>query len=50
LVPDQDPDAVQAAAFAAFHDRVAAVPLETVLGLAVKLTLGVADFTEMVAD
>ena len=50
LLPDQDPEAVQAVAFAAVHDRVAAVPLETVLGLALKLMLGVADFTETVAD
>ena len=50
LVPDQAPEALQAVALAAFHDSVAAVPLETVLGLALKLTLGVADFTETVAD
>jgi hypothetical protein len=50
LLPDQAPEAVQAVAFAAFHTKVAALPLETVLGLALKLTLGVADFTETVAD
>ena len=50
LVPDQAPDAVQAVAFAAFHANVAAVPPVMVLGLTLKATFGVADFTDTVAD
>ena len=48
--PDQPLDAVQTLALAAFQASVADAPLDTVLGLADRLTLGVADFTETVAD
>jgi hypothetical protein len=39
LLPDQPPEAVQAVALVEDHESVAALPLATVLGLALKLTV-----------
>jgi hypothetical protein len=50
LLPDQAPDAAQEVALAADQLRVAPPPLATVLGLAVKLTVGAGAVTETVAD
>ncbi len=50
LLPDQAPPAVQAVAFAADQDKVAALPLMTELGLAASVMLGVGALTETVAD
>ena len=50
MLPDQAPDAVQAVALAADHVKVEPAPLLTVLGLAVKLTVGADCVTETVAD
>ncbi len=50
LLPDQAPVAVQAVAFVEVQASVELPPLATVLGLAVKLTVGVGDVTETVAD
>jgi hypothetical protein len=50
LVPDQAPEAVQAVAFVADQPSVEALPLATVLGLAVKLTDGAGVLTVTVAD
>jgi hypothetical protein len=50
LAPDQAPAALQAVAFMAFQDRVALAPLATVLGEALRLTLGADDATLTVAD
>jgi hypothetical protein len=40
LVPDQDPEAVQAVAFFADQVSVALLPLATVLGLDARVTVG----------
>jgi hypothetical protein len=50
LVPDQAPEAVQAVAFVDDQVRLALLPLATVLGLAVKLTVGAGAVTETVTD
>jgi hypothetical protein len=50
LLPDQAPEAVHVVAFVDDHVSVEALPLATVLGLAVKLTVGAAPMTETVAD
>jgi hypothetical protein len=50
LVPDHAPVAVQEVALEEDHDRVEALPLATVLGLATNVTVGVAAVTETVAD
>jgi hypothetical protein len=50
LVPDQAPEALQEVALVADQVRVALLPLATVLGLAVKLTVGAGEVTETVAD
>ncbi len=49
-LPDQAPEAIQEVAFVETHARVELPPLATVLGLAVKLTVGAGAFTETVAD
>jgi hypothetical protein len=50
LLPDQAPEPEHDVAFAAVHLSVELVPLATVLGAAVKLTVGAVDFTEITAD
>ena len=50
MPPDHPPEAVQAVALAEVHERVDAAPLLTVLGLAVKLTVGAGVLTETVVD
>jgi len=51
FAPDQPPDAVHEVALLTDHVTVEAVPLATVLGLALKLTVGVgAALTVTVAD
>jgi hypothetical protein len=52
LAPDHEPDAVQAVAFVEAHVKVAPLPLFTVLGLALKTTVGVdaATATTVVCD
>lgn len=50
LVPDQAPEAVQEVAFVAVQLKVEVAPLAMVLGAALMLTVGVAPFTETVAD
>jgi hypothetical protein len=50
LTPDQAPEAVHEVAFAALQLSVELVPLATVLGVALMLTVGAVDFTETVAD
>jgi hypothetical protein len=50
LVPDHAPDAVHEVAFVVDQLNVEPLPLVTVLGLAVKLTVGPAAATETVAD
>jgi hypothetical protein len=49
-LPDQAPEAEHEVALAADHFSVELVPLTTVLGLALRLTVGAAGFTETVAD
>jgi len=49
LLPDHAPDATQEVAFAALQRRAELAPFATVLGGAVMLTEGAADFTETVA-
>jgi hypothetical protein len=49
LLPDQAPEAVQAVALVDDHVSVDAVPLCTVLGEAVRLTVGDGLVTETVA-
>ncbi len=49
-LPDQAPEAVQEVAFLEDHSRVELAPLATVLGLAVKLTVGGGGFTVTFAD
>ena len=50
MLPDHPPEAVQAVALEDVHERVAAAPLFTVLGLAEKLTVGAGVLTETVVD
>jgi hypothetical protein len=50
LAPDQAPEAVQAVAFVDDHVRVEPLPLATVLGLAIRLTVGEGAVTETVTD
>ena len=50
LVPDQAPEAVQAVAFVDDHVRLELLPLATVLGLAVRATVGAGAVTETVTD
>lgn len=50
LVPDQAPEAVQAVALVADQVSVELPPLATVLGFAAKVTVGVGEVTETVAD
>jgi hypothetical protein len=49
-LPLQAPEAVQAVAFVDDHDRVELAPLDTVLGLALKVTVGAAAVTVTVVD
>lgn len=49
-LPDQPPEATQDVALADVQVNVEALPLDTVLGLAVKLTVGAGAVTETVAD
>jgi hypothetical protein len=48
--PDQACEAMQLVAFADDHDSIAALPLTTVLGLALKVTVGAGELTVTVAD
>ncbi len=50
LVPDQAPEAVQEVALVADQASVELLPLATVLGLAVKVTVGAGEVTDTVAD
>jgi hypothetical protein len=50
LLPDQAPEAEHDVALSAFHLSVELVPLATVLGVALMLTVGAVDFTDTVAD
>ena len=50
LAPDQAPEAVQAVAFVADQFRVALLPLVIALGPTLKVTVGVGDLMETVAD
>jgi hypothetical protein len=50
LVPDQVPEPVQAVALVADQLSVELLPLATVLGLAVKVTVGAGEVTDTVAD
>jgi hypothetical protein len=50
LLPAQAPEPEHDVAFTAFHISVELVPPATVLGAALMLTVGAADFTETVAD
>ncbi len=50
LLPDQPPEAAQEVAFLDDQVNVAEPPLATVLGLAVKLTVGAGEVTVIVAD
>jgi hypothetical protein len=50
LVPDQAPEAVQAVAFVDDHVRLELLPLATVLGLAIRVTVGAGAVTETVTD
>ncbi len=49
-LPDQAPEAVQEVALVLDHVNVELAPLATVLGLAVKLTVGAGGVTVTVAD
>jgi hypothetical protein len=49
-LPDQPPEAVHELALVADHDKVEALPLITVLGLALSETVGAAELTLTVAD
>jgi hypothetical protein len=49
-LPDQAPEAVQEVAWVADQLRVELLPLATVLGLAVKLTVGAGEVTDTVTD
>ena len=50
LVPDQAPEAVHEVALVEDQVKVAALPLATVLGLAVKLTVAAGGVTVTVVD
>jgi hypothetical protein len=50
LVPDQAPEAVQAVAFVDDQVRLELLPLATVLGLAIRVTVGAAAVTDTVTD
>jgi len=50
LPPDHAPEAVQEVALVEDQVNVELLPLATVLGLAVKLTVGAGDVTDTVAD
>lgn len=50
LAPDHPPDALQAVAFAEVHVKVALAPFATALGPTLKVTVGVGDLTDTVAD
>jgi hypothetical protein len=50
LLPLQAPDAVHEVALLADHERVELLPLEIVLGFALKLTVGAREVTVTVAD
>jgi hypothetical protein len=50
FVPDQAPEPAQEVALVADQVRVELPPLTTVLGLAVKVTVGAGEVTETVAD
>jgi hypothetical protein len=50
FVPDQAPEAVQAVALVADQVNVALLPLVTALGPTERMTVGVGDLTETVAD
>ena len=50
LLPDQAPEAVQEVALVADQVNVELPPLATVLGLAVKVTVGAGEVTETVVD
>jgi len=49
-VPDQACEATQAVALVDAHDSTEALPLVTVLGLALKVTVGAGELTVTVAD
>lgn len=49
-LPDQAPDATQEVALVEVQDRVEALPLVTVLGLALRATVGASELTVTVAD
>ncbi len=49
-LPDQAPDATQEVALVEVQDRVEALPLVTVLGLALRATVGAGELTVTVAD
>ena len=49
-LPLQPPDATQAVALVEDQDNVEALPLGTVLGLALSVTVGAGEVTETVAD
>jgi hypothetical protein len=50
LAPDHAPEAVQEVALAACQVSVELAPVATVLGFALKATIGAGDATDMVAD
>jgi hypothetical protein len=50
LLPLHAPDAVQVVAFVDDQPRLLPLPLITVLGLAVSVTVGIGGLTETVAD
>jgi len=50
LLPDQPPDATHEVAFEVAHCSVALAPLETALGLAVRVTTGAGEVTDTVVD
>jgi hypothetical protein len=50
LLPDQAPEAEHAVALAADQFSVALLPLVIALGPTLKVTVGVADLTDMVTD
>ena len=49
-LPDQAPDATHEVALVEVQDRVEALPLVTVLGLALRATIGAGELTVTVAD
>ena len=50
LAPDQAPEAVQAVAFVDDHVRLELLPFATVLGFAIRVTVGAGAVTEIVTD